>query len=359
MKYPAVLPFSEILLRLKQLDAIIDVRSPAEFAEDHIPGAINCPVLDDAQRVQIGTMYEMVNAFEAKKLGAALVARNIADHIEGRFLHHPHGWKPLVYCWRGGNRSGAMAHILAKIGWQVIQLDGGYKAYRGHVNTEMATLPQTLNFNVLCGTTGSGKSRLLQTLATQGAQVLDLEKLANHRGSVLGNLPTAPQPSQKRFETCLWELLRSFTPERPVFIESESKKVGKLRVPDALMEKMRASHCIAVDLSIAHRVQLLMEDYAHFVTDPALLNAQLDLLTPLHGREKIAAWHRLALTGRTAELVEDLLSKHYDPAYLQSIRRNFTHFESAVSLALPDISEQAFQRAARQLIDVPDVSKFA
>jgi len=359
MKYPAVLPFSEILPQLKQFDAIIDVRSPAEFAEDHIPGAINCPVLDDAQRVQIGTMYKTINAFEAKKLGAALVARNIAQHIESQFLNYPHNWKPLVYCWRGGNRSGAMAHILAKIGWQVIQLDGGYKAYRANVNTEMALLPQALNFNVLCGPTGSGKSRLLQVLAIQGAQVLDLENLANHRGSVLGNIPAAPQPSQKRFETRLWELLRGFNAERPVFVESESKKVGKLRVPEALMEKMRASPCTSVQLSTAHRVQLLTEDYVHFINDPALLNTQLDCLTPLHGREKIAHWHQLALTGRMAELVEDLLSKHYDPMYLQSIKRNFSHFESAQSLALADISEQTFQQAARQLCDVAVASQSA
>jgi tRNA 2-selenouridine synthase len=349
MKYPAALPFSEILPHLAQFDAIIDVRSPAEFAEDHIPGAINCPVLDDAQRVQVGTMYKTVNAFEAKKLGATLVAKNIALHIENQFLGHPQDWKPLVYCWRGGNRSGAMAHILARIGWPVVQLEGGYKAYRNHVNAELAVLPQALHFNVLCGPTGSGKSRLLQVLASQGAQVLDLEKLAVHRGSVLGNLPTAPQPSQKRFESLLWQLLRAFNPDRPIFVEAESKKVGKLRVPDQLMEKMRASPCTAVELSISHRVALLMQEYPHFVADPAHLNTQLDFLTHLHGKEKIAEWHQLALSGRMPELVDELLRKHYDPGYLQSIQRNFIHFGQAQLLALPDISDETFRQAARQL----------
>lgn len=354
MKYPAVLSFSEILPQLAQFDAIIDVRSPAEFAEDHLPGAINCPVLDDAQRVQVGTMYKSISAFEAKKLGAALVAKNIADHIENRFLSYPQDWKPLVYCWRGGNRSGAMALIFARIGWPVAQLDGGYKAYRNHVNSELAVLPQSFHFNVLCGPTGSGKSRLLQVLESQGAQVLDLEKLAAHRGSVLGNLPTSPQPSQKRFESLLWELLRRFDPKRPVFVEAESKKIGKLRVPDLLMEKMRSSPCTTVELVLSERVALLMHEYPHFVTDPALLNTQLDFLTHLHGKEKIAQWHQLALSGKTAELVDELLRKHYDPGYLQSIRRNFTRLDQADSLSLQDISDDTFQRAACQLSAMAD-----
>src|SRR5471032_1133073 len=268
MKYPAILPFGEILPRLGAFDAIIDVRSPSEFAEDHLPGAINLPVLNDEQRVRVGTLYKQTSAFEAKKLGAALVAKNIARHIEDGFLGHPHDWKPLVYCWRGGNRSGAMAHILARIGWPAAQLDGGYKAFRAHVNAALEQ-PPALSFKVICGTTGSGKSRLLEVLNANGAQVLDLEQLAAHRGSVLGNLPSQPQPRQKAFETAIWHALRSFDPALPVFVESESKKVGNLRVPAALMDTMRASDCIALTLSRENRVRLLMEDYAHFTDSPA------------------------------------------------------------------------------------------
>src|SRR5690606_7651800 len=216
MKYPAVLPFAQVVTTLDRYDAIIDVRSPLEFAEDHIPGAINCPVLSNEERVEVGTLYRQAGAFAAKTVGAALVAKNSAQHIENSFADHPQGWKPLIYCWRGGNRSGAMAHILARIGWSATQLEGGYKAYRGHVNTELATLPASFRFHVLCGPTGSGKSRLLRHLTEQGAQVLDLEALARHRGSVLGNLPDQPQPSQKRFESCIWQLLRHYDPSRPV-----------------------------------------------------------------------------------------------------------------------------------------------
>ncbi|PUA16523.1 tRNA 2-selenouridine(34) synthase MnmH [Glaciimonas sp. PCH181] len=349
MKYPAVLPFTEILPQLSTFDAIIDARSPSEFAEDHIPGAINCPVLDDAQRVCVGTMYKQINAFEAKKVGAMMIARNIAQHIETLFIDKPKDWKPLIYCWRGGSRSGAMSHILAKIGWPVIQLDGGYKEYRRHVSATIAEHAERLTYTVVCGPTGSGKSRLLQVLAAQGAQVLDLEKLAAHRGSVLGNLPTALQPSQKAFESSIWELLRNFDPALPVFVESESKKVGNLRVPDALMDKIRSSPCLAITLSQPNRVKLLMDDYLHFVSDPTLLNTQLSCLVALHGRETISRWQKMAVDGHMEELVEALLVKHYDPAYLQSIKRNFGQFSAAQVLDLADISDETFLSAARGL----------
>jgi tRNA 2-selenouridine synthase len=349
MKYPALLPFEEILPQLDQFDALIDVRSPSEFAEDHIPDAINCPVLDDEERKRVGTLYKQVNAFEAKKIGAAIVARNIARHIDAHFIDKPRDWKPLIYCWRGGNRSGAMAHILARIGWPAIQLDGGYREYRRHVNTALTELPACFDYQVVCGPTGSGKSRLLQTLAVQGAQVLDLEQLAAHRGSVLGNLPSEPQPSQKTFESSIWQTLRHFDASQSVFVESESKKVGNLRVPEALMECMRSSPCISLKLSQQDRVQLLMQDYAHFVAGPELLNVQLDCLVAMHGREKIGRWQAMALSGQMETLVSELLINHYDPAYLRSIDRNFTQFSQAQNLELEDISPQAFEAAARRL----------
>jgi tRNA 2-selenouridine synthase len=350
MKYPAVLSFDQILPELDQFDAIIDARSESEFALDHLPGAINCPVLDDEQRILVGTTYKQVNAFEAKKIGAPLVATNIARYIDTLWHDKPRDWKPLVYCWRGGNRSGSLAHILAKVGWPVIQLDGGYKAYRAYVSAALEN-PPPLQFRVICGTTGSGKSRLLETLEGIGAQVLDLERLAAHRGSVLGNLPGEPQPSQKRFESLIWEKLRGFDSTRPVFVESESKKVGNVRVPDAVMEMMRGSPCISLMLSRANRVRLLIEDYDHFMHDPALLNAQLEHLVQLHGRARIDAWHAMANGGQMATLVDELLVDHYDPAYLRSIDRNFAQFGAAQVVELGDIGEADFLKAARMLAD--------
>jgi tRNA 2-selenouridine synthase len=348
MKFPAVLSFSDILPQLEQFDTIIDARSESEFALDHLPGAINCPVLDDEERILVGTTYKQVNAFEAKKIGAPLVARNIAHFIDALWKDKPRDWKPLVYCWRGGNRSGSMAHILAKVGWPVVQLDGGYKAYRAHVSSALENPPE-MQFRVVCGTTGSGKSRLLETLEGIGAQVLDLERLAAHRGSVLGNLPGEPQPTQKMFESRIWDKLRHFDLAKPVFVESESKKVGNLRVPDAVMERMRASPCIALTLSRANRVRLLMEDYHHFVDDPKALTGQLDHLVQLHGRAKIEAWHEMANSNRMPELVDQLLVEHYDPAYLRSIDRNFIQSGQAQVVELPDIGEADFVGAARLL----------
>jgi tRNA 2-selenouridine synthase len=349
MKYPEVLRIEQVLAQLHTFDAIIDVRSPGEYAQDHLPGAINAPVLDDEQRIRVGTMYKQVGSFEARKLGAALVAKNIARHIEELWIEQPREWRPLVYCWRGGNRSGSMAHILAKIGWPVVQLEGGYKAFRQEVNAALEQAP-ALRFKVVCGTTGSGKSRLLETLHAQGAQVLDLEQLAAHRGSVLGHLPSQSQPSQKAFESRIWDVLRRYDASRPVFVEAESKKVGNLRVPAALMDTMRSADCIALTLPRAGRVDLLMADYAHFLHNPESLNAQLQHLTQLHGKEKIARWHAMSDAGQMAPLVEELLAEHYDPAYLRSIDRNFSRYADARPLALADTSNDAFTAAALELI---------
>ncbi|WP_394781523.1 tRNA 2-selenouridine(34) synthase MnmH [Undibacterium sp.] len=359
MKYPEILGFADLLPRLAEFDAIIDVRSPAEYAEDHIPGAINCPVLDNEQRVRVGTIYKQIGSFEAKKIGAALIAKNIAQHIETLFLDKPKDWTPLVYCWRGGNRSGAMALILARIGWPVTQLEGGYKNFRGHVNEVLPELAQRFHWRVICGPTGSGKSRLLQTLASSGAQVLDLEQLAAHRGSVLGSLPSQPQPSQKKFESDIWQTLRHFDAGQPVFVEAESKKVGKLRVPDAIMEAMRKSPCIALRLPAEQRVQLLMEDYAHFIDDTEDLNRQLDCLQTLHSKEKIHGWKQLASNGHMHELVAELLEKHYDPAYLRSINRNFIQSANAMLLDQTGISNTDFLSSAETLVKKEEGSDIA
>jgi tRNA 2-selenouridine synthase len=350
MKYPALLPADQVIAELDMFDSIIDVRSPAEFALDHIPGAINCPVLNDAERITVGTLYKQESPFEARKLGAAIVARNIAHHLEQHFQTMPKQWKPLIYCWRGGNRSGSMALIFAKVGWPVVQLDGGYKAYRHSVMHVLEHLPLSLQFRVICGTTGSGKSRLLQYLEQSGAQVLDLEQLAAHRGSVLGSLPLNPQPSQKMFETRLWQTLRRFTADRVVYVESESKKIGDLRVPAALMDRIRSAQCVQVQLPTNDRVKLLIEDYPHLVSDIELLVSQLSHLTQLHGKEKIHRWQSLAETGEIAALVETLLVEHYDPAYLRSIEKNFAGYINSRVLTMPGIEKTDFLAAAQTLI---------
>jgi tRNA 2-selenouridine synthase len=336
--------------KVPEFDAVIDVRSPAEFAEDHIPGARNLPVLDDAERARVGTLYKQVSAFEARKVGAVIATRNIAVHIERELLDCPKGWRPLVYCWRGGKRSESMAHVLREVGWPAARLAGGYRAYRRAVIDDLDRLPLTLKWQVICGRTGSGKSRLLQALEHAGAQVLDLEALARHRGSVLGNLPDAAQPTQKCFESLVRARLAAFIPTRPVFVEAESRKIGRLAVPETLMEAVRGGTCLRLEADVAARVALLEDEYAHLVGDVDALCTKLALLTSLHGREQIASWESLARSGRIAELVADLLERHYDPAYLRSTGRNFVRLQDAAQVPLPGIREEDFARLARRLV---------
>jgi tRNA 2-selenouridine synthase len=336
--------------QLSDYDEIIDVRSPAEYAEDHIPGAISAPVLDNEQRAEVGTLYTQVSPFVAKKRGAALIARNIAHHLETLFGEKPKQWKPLVYCWRGGQRSGAMAHIFAQVGWSVGRLDGGYKTYRRQVLADLETLPHALQFRVVCGATGSGKSRLLHVMQEQGAQVLDLEALAQHRGSLLGNLPDEPQPSQKMFESRIWDVLRRCDPGRPVFVEAESKKIGVLTMPEALLQQMRASACVLLEAPLEARVELLKEDYEHFLNDPALLAQRLAPLLPLHGHQVLDQWRQLAEQGAWDELVGRLLNDHYDPAYRRSTTNNFARLPDAQLLHLERLDHDALTAAVSTLL---------
>jgi tRNA 2-selenouridine synthase len=341
---------------LSGFDSIIDARTPSEYAEDHIPGAVSAPVLDDAERAEVGTMYKQISPFEAKKVGASLVSRNVSHHIEKLFRDKDRAWRPLVYCWRGGKRSGAMAHILREVGWDAHTLEGGYKAYRRWVVQQLNERPEQLNFVVIHGPTGSGKSRFLGALRESGAQVLDLEALAAHRGSVLGGLPGQPQPSQKMFESTLLKELISFQSEKPVFVEGESKKIGELQVPDALMQRMRASPCVALEAPLETRVELLLEEYRHFLEDRAALEAQLDCLVALHGREKIGAWKALAQGGEWREFVARLLAEHYDPAYRRSSVRNFPGLAAARTVRIGSARPEAFQQAAAALRrEIPDV----
>ena len=356
MKYPSLVSGAELLSDLAAYDSIIDVRSEAEFALDHIPGAINCPVLNNDERIRVGTLYKQTSAFDAKKIGAALVAKNIAEHLQNSFLEKPREWRPLIYCWRGGNRSGSMAHILAKIGWPAMQLEGGYREYRQEVIKQLDVLANQRQFRVICGTTGSGKSRLLSTLAKAGAQVLDLEKLAAHRGSVLGGLPDEDQPSQKLFESRIWNVLRGCSPDQIIWVESESKKIGNLRVPELLMEKIRSSECVRLTLDTSERVKLLLEDYPHLSRDTDQLMALLSHLTPLHGHTKMRQWQSLAESNDISTLVESLLVEHYDPAYLKSIERNFENYAKGMVVTLPDISDAAFKEAARQTMQQADLA---
>lgn len=341
---------TEALSKLEAFDTIIDARSESEYALDHLPGALNWPTLNDKERHDIGTMYVQVNAFEAKKRGAAIAARNIASHIENFALEKPKEWKPLAYCWRGGKRSGSLSLVLGQIGFRVTLLEGGYKAFRNAILQDIPKQIERLQFVVVCGTTGSGKTRFLQALQSERAQVLDLEALACHRSSVLGAVPGQAQPSQKHFDMLIWDTLRYFDASRPVYVESESKKVGNVSVPACLMEKIRQSPCINLELSLEERIALLLEDYDYFVQNPAIFCSRLDVLTQLRGKATIEKWKLLVHAGQISQVVEELLSTHYDPGYLDSIQRNFVQFHNAKILRAANRSNDSMKTLAQELL---------
>ena len=344
------IPAADVLNRLSEFSDVIDARSEGEFAEDHLPGAINWPSLNNEERKLVGTEYKQISAFDAKKRGAALVAKNIARHLERDGIHKPRDWQPLVYCWRGGKRSGSLALILDQIGFTVTLVDGGYKAFRAALVADLPPLAAQFDYRVVCGTTGSGKTRLLQALAAQGAQVLDLEALANHRSSVLGVIPGLPQPTQKAYDSLIWAALKSFDASRPVYIESESKKVGNVAIPEGLITAMRAAPCLQLDLSENERVALLLEDYDFFVKDIEFFCDRLGALTQARGKDVVTDWQTRSRSGDVASVVRELLVNHYDPVYLQSMKRNFAQYSAATVIAPADRSVQAMKVLASELL---------
>lgn len=335
--------------RIDDFHEIVDVRTPAEFAIDHVPRAVNLPVLDNVERAQVGTLYKRAS-FDARRLGAALVARNVAHHIESHFSTRGPDWKPLVYCWRGGMRSESMAHVLRQVGWKAATLRGGYRQYRRDVMAQLQLLPARVRFRVVCGPTGSGKSLLLRALAADGAQVLDLESLACHRGSLLGDLPGDPQPSQKTFESGLWDFLRHCDPSRVAYVESESPRIGALRVPPELMAAMQSAECIVIDVPAAERVRFLLQTYRHLLDDAAWLKRTLLRLVPLHSARTVERWTRQVDEGEWELLAADLLATHYDPAYRRSLLRNFPQSEAALRIEPANLEAPALRNAAASLL---------
>ncbi len=331
---------------IAQFDAVIDARSPAEFAIDHIPGAVNCPVLDNDERRIVGTLYKQQGAFEARRVGGAMVAANLATHLREHFADRPANWKPLVYCWRGGMRSGSMVTLLRLVGWDAQQLAGGYKTWRRHVIDQIEALCPTLDLRTVVGATGSAKTRVLQALARNGHQVLDLEDFAVHKGSLLGDVPGIAQPSQTAFETRIAETLDRIDPTRPVYVEGESRRIGRLNVPGPLIERMRASACIEIDATSEARIAYLLRDYAYLGDDPAQLARQLGLLKELRGKEVITRWQGWAAQRELAPLSAELTALHYDPAYAKSQSTNFARWGERRVIRVDDLSEAAIEALA-------------
>ena len=331
-------------------DAIIDVRSPAEFAEDHIPGAINLPVLDDAERAEVGTIYVQQSKFLARRIGAAKVARNIAAHLDGALKDRDGSFRPLVHCWRGGQRSGAMVAVMDQIGWPVTVLDGGYMTWRRVVQAALYGDGPGPEVVLLDGGTGSGKTALLARLAERGVQTLDLEGLAAHRGSLFGALKDQGQPSQKMFESRLFAAIERLDPARPVVVEAESSRIGARTVPPALWAAMGRASVIELSAPVEARAAFSARVYADIAADPAALETALGRLPPHHAKATVTRWKALARAGEVEALAAALIKEHYDPAYRRMSARRDRPLLGRVEMA--DLSEAQLDRAAQVVLAI-------
>jgi tRNA 2-selenouridine synthase len=328
---------------------VIDARSPHEFAEDHVPGAVNLPVVDDEEFAQVGIRHKN-DKHSAYLVGVAYALRNIADQIKPLISRYTPQDRFLVYCFRGGKRSRLWADNLRTIGFEVDVLAGGWKSYRRWVRAGLDTLSRSFSYRVICGPTGSGKTRLLHELRRQGQQVLELEELARHRGSLLGDLPGDPQPTQKLFDSALLAEMRKLDAGRVVWVEAESKKIGNLQLPEALFEAMHGSPVVNIDAPMSERVKLWREDYPHFALDPQGMVSKLEPLKPLVGKETLARWMALAMEERVDELFESVMAQHYDPCYQRSTRRSYGQRPKAAGLVLESLGPIGLANVARQLV---------
>lgn len=335
---------------LTVFDEVIDVRSPGEYEEDRIFGAINLPVLNDAERVKVGTIYKQVSAFDARKIGAALVSRNIALHLETHLAEKPKDYRVLVYCWRGGQRSGSLATVLNDIGWEVSLISGGYKAYRSVVVEAIETKAPALKLVVLNGYTGAGKTLLLGELHRIGEQVIDLEGMANHKGSVFGGDPDDPQPAQKQFESFIYEKLEQIDLSRPVYIEAESAKIGRLNLPNPLWQKLKNSPVIEVDSPVEARARYLAGDYEEWIGNLGRVHETIDRLAGFHSNETLARWKTMTEAGEWHPFVTELLIEHYDTRYTVDGSGNY-HIPSA-RVPLPSHDKAAITKAAKEITKI-------
>lgn len=331
---------------LAAYDAIIDVRSPGEFALDHVPGAINLPVLDDAERAEVGAIYVQESRFKANRIGAAYVAANIARHLRGALADKPPEFRPLIYCWRGGSRSNGMATILSQIGWRTTVLTGGYRTYRRWVSEQLYDADPAWRLVLLDGGTGSGKTEMLGRLARRGLQVLDLEGLAEHRGSLFGGFHGQAQPSQKMFESRLLAALLALDPARPVVTEAESSKIGDRMVPPTLWRAMEVAPRIELTAEPAERAAYLAATYGEVVASD--LEAAFARLPTYPGQKRLENWRRLVADRAYAELAQALIELHYDPAYRRSAKKETR--ARLGSVAMGDLSDAAQEAAAEAIM---------
>ena len=347
MRHIKYIPSKDIYLT--EYDDIIDVRSPLEYAEDHLPGSINLPVLSNSEREEVGTTYKQINPFEARRRGAALVSRNISEHLERYFFDKEKNYSPLIYCWRGGERSRSIATILESIGWKPTLLEGGYQAYRKHIVESFDNILQNdFQFKIISGLTGSGKTKLLKHLTECGMQTIDLEGLAAHRGSALGEETTINQPSQKMFERILYEELLKFSNDQLIFLESESSRIGKLQIPSNFWTIMKSSPVLELQVDLNYRVNFLLSEYGHFTEDKELLKTKLEKIKHLKTESVFNDWISMVEQNNHKGFVESILKDHYDAAYLSSRKKTYSS-EPDHTFSMNEINDASVSQLAKKI----------
>jgi len=331
-------------------DRVIDVRSPAEFADDHLPGAINLPVLSNEERAEVGTIYVRESRFRARRVGAAYIARNVAHHLETALADAPAKFRPLLYCWRGGMRSEAMATILSRIGWRVGVVEGGYRSWRRLVVRELFESAAPISLVRLDGKTGTAKTAVLAAIARSGAAAIDLEALANHKGSVFGETPGDAQPPQKLFESRLFEALRR-AGAGPVLVEAESAHIGRLSLPRRLWKAMAASPRIVIEAPLETRAVHILSAYQDLIAAPPAVTSSIIRLRPFHPKELVERWLAQARAGDWRGLCLSLMQEHYDPLYARAQRRGPP---PAATMRLDCLDTEDIERAAAEIRRIVD-----
>lgn len=333
---PHTISFTPALL---ESHCIVDCRTPLEFAEDHLPGAVNVPILTNEERVEIGTIHNHQGPQAARMRGLELtcgrfgaMVREIADHAKGRTV--------LVYCWRGGLRSRSMAVLLEMTGYPVVQLQGGYKAFRNHVTACFDQFRPVAPLIVIHGMTGTGKTDFINRLDRDHWTVIDLEGLARHRGSAFGSLGLGEQPTQKRFDTLLWQAFRTAPAGRPIVVEGESQRIGQVMLPGHLYDVMTAGCKVWCHASLETRVERLAAEYA-CQEYRAPMACALERIRKKLGGVRHAELKRLLENWDVAGLARGLVEQYYDKLYYK--HRPWT---PDVEIELED-----FQAAAERLAE--------
>lgn len=299
---------------LKLNPVFVDLRSPKEYQEDHLPGAVNLPLLDDKERHVVGTAYAQDGSDKAKELGLEFVAPKLPGLV-GQIRQLGQNKPVVIYCWRGGLRSLAMGRVLELMNVPNYRLQGGYKAFRRYV---YEYFQQDLPYKmvVLHGLTGTGKTEIIRELIKMGEPAIDLEGLANNRGSVFGNVGLGEQPTQKRFETCLFSQFQQYAPGSFVVVEGESKRIGRNYVPDNVFRAMQNGIKVLVYDDFSHRVERIIKEYRDGTEDNTQeLIKSLSFLTKRLGKKRVDELKELLNAGNILAVVEYLLVNYYDPLY--------------------------------------------